>query len=185
MEFYQPAQRYNRANYQREEYCYYYLEERLDLRNINWLSKAAGEWEALEMIARRIALLMRYNARIEINGKPITIVEFWEVVKHIEYAPGFDDLYFRLMRPRRKKCRIKRVQWPIKPIIQDDLLNAVYNRVYRTMNKDLNHEPARKFHTDDLILSEEDKQEYQARQTQRKAKAAAKAARRRKNGGKV
>ena len=184
MEFYQPAQRYNRTNFERAEYCLEYLRDRLDLRNVNWIPKAMDEWYALDQIAERIALFMRYNAQIEINGKPMTIVEFWDVVKYIEYAPGFDEMYYRLTAPRRGRKPVKCLQWPIKPIVQDDLLNAVYNRVNRTMSKDPNHEPAQKFPTDDLILSEEEEQAYQARRAEYIAKLEEKAARQQKKGGK-
>ena len=178
MEYFKPARRYNSANYEREEYCYDYITARLDLKNINWWGKGLGEWYALNQIAERIAHFMRYNAQIEINGEPMTIVDFWDMVKRIEYAPGLDAMYYRL------QFTPSGVQWPIKRVIRDDLLNAVYNRVNRTMNKDPNHEPARKFHTQNLILTEEEVREYQAMIAQRQAKAEARAARQRKKGGK-
>ena len=172
MEYFKPARRYNSKNAERERYCYDVISDRLDLNNVNWINHL-GEWCALNGIAERIALFMRYNAQIEINGEPMTIVEFWDMVKRIEYAPGLDAMYYRLQHTPG-------VRWPIKRVIRDDLLNAVYNRVNRTMNKDPNHEPERKFHTDDLIMSKEAEQEYQAR----KAQAAARAARQQKKGGK-
>lgn len=181
IKFFKP-QRYNRANGEREKYCYEYISNRLDLRNVNWLSggpEVIREWDALEKIAERIALYMRYNAQIEINGKPMSMAEFWDVVKRIEYAPGFDAMYERL-----NKSWTRRVQWPIKPIVKDDLLNAVYNRVNRTMSKDINHIPARKFKTDDLILPEDEKRRQMAIIAEHEAKTAARANRRRKKSGK-
>ena len=181
IELFKP-QRYNRANGEREKYCYEYISNRLDLRNVNWISggpEVGREWDALEEIAERIALYMRYNAQIEINGKPMSMAEFWGVVKWIEYAPGLDTMYERL-----NKSWARRVQWPVKPIVQDDLLNAVYNRVNRTMSKDHNHIPARKFKTDELDIPEDEKRRQMAIRAKHKAKEAARADRRRKKSGK-
>lgn len=179
MEYFKPAKRYNSANYDREKYCFGYIYDRLDLDNTNWRFHN-NDFEMFDLleIAERIARLMRYNARILINGEPKTIVEFWDVVKHIEYDPGLAGML-------RRYEGTERVQWPIKPIVTDVLLNAIYNRVNRTMDKTPGHKPARKFPTQNLILTEEEKREYEAMKAQHKAKAEARAARQQKKGGKV
>jgi hypothetical protein len=138
-------------NYRRQ------LHRRLDLDNINWITNGQ-EWEAIYQTIGHIVQPIRYGQSVNIGGGIIIPVTwYWDIVQRLEYSPAIAEAY-----KRHKKHLYHAAAKTSGMPINDGLMREMYHLALNQINQAQDgRPPARKYATDDLILTEDEKRRYQ------------------------
>ena len=116
--------RKKRADYERGLACAQVIRDNLDLYSPEWSIDDLEEWAALDAIADRIELIMRYNSALQTEGGVVSAWTFFEAVKGLKYSPALLRMYNRhkeTMQFRDAMCHR-----PLPNVVTCPLLEGVY-----------------------------------------------------------